>query len=145
MIVAEPRTPSYGVAHIGLASISHQPTFCSLLAKGGASAAAIRNLAGHSNVAITDRDMHLAPGEDAAAVRLLGRAAKQEPARRQQRGQMPGVANRGSRLAPAEKIESSQGHSLSPKKKLNYALGFAKYPTTPKLANFQRFFVRGPG
>ena len=86
MIVAEPRTPSYGVAHIGLASISHQPTFCSLLAKGGASAAAIRNLAGHSNVAITDRDMHLAPGEDAAAVRLLERSAKQEPARRQAEG-----------------------------------------------------------
>ena len=57
-------------------------TFCSLLAKEGASAAAIRNLAGHSNVAITDRYMHLAPGEAAAAVRLLERSARAEQERR---------------------------------------------------------------
>ena len=57
-------------------------TFCSLFAKEGVSVAAIRNFAGHSNVSITDRYMHLAPGEDAAAVRLLERSAKVEQERR---------------------------------------------------------------
>ncbi|MCB9751859.1 MAG: site-specific integrase [Myxococcales bacterium] len=70
-----------GLPRSGPHALRH--TFCSLLAKEGASAAAIRNLAGHSNVSITDRYMHLAPGEDAAAVRLLERAARQEQARRE--------------------------------------------------------------
>lgn len=51
-------------------------TFCSLLASEGATAPQIKQLAGHSSVAITDCYMHLSPGEDAAAIALLDRAAQ---------------------------------------------------------------------
>ncbi len=50
-------------------------SFCSHLAELGAPAAEIRDYAGHSSVAITDRYMHLAPGRR-DSIALLNRAAK---------------------------------------------------------------------
>ena len=38
-------------------------TFCSHLAMRGAPAIAIQELAGHASIAVTNRYMHLAPGE----------------------------------------------------------------------------------
>lgn len=49
-------------------------TFCSHLAELGAPAAEIRDYAGHSSVAVTDRYMHLAPGRR-SSIALLDRAA----------------------------------------------------------------------
>ena len=46
-------------------------TFCSHLAMRGASARAIQELAGHQDVATTQRYMHLSPAALDAAIRLL--------------------------------------------------------------------------
>jgi integrase len=46
-------------------------SFCSLLAMAGVPVTAIRDLAGHSSVAITDRYMHLAPKGTGTAIDLL--------------------------------------------------------------------------
>ena len=46
-------------------------TFCSHLAMAGAPVTAIRDLAGHSSVAITQRYMHLAPAGLMSAIDLL--------------------------------------------------------------------------
>jgi site-specific recombinase XerD len=47
-------------------------TFCSHLAMRGAPAIAIKELAGHSSIAVTNRYMHLAPGGAArSAIALL--------------------------------------------------------------------------
>jgi integrase len=46
-------------------------SFCSHLAMRGAPAVAIKELAGHSSIAVTNRYMHLAPGELRNAIALL--------------------------------------------------------------------------
>jgi hypothetical protein len=46
-------------------------TFCSHLAMGGAPARAIQELAGHQDLATTQRYMHLSPAALDAAIRLL--------------------------------------------------------------------------
>src|SRR4051812_15042894 len=54
-------------------------TFCSLLAMRGAPARAIQELAGHADLTMTQRYMHLSPAALADAIRLLDRpGAKQE-------------------------------------------------------------------
>jgi site-specific recombinase XerD len=62
-----------GLRHIGWHVLRH--TFCSHLAMRGAPAVAIKELAGHTSVAITNRYMHLAPAGLHSAIELLaGRA-----------------------------------------------------------------------
>ncbi|MCA9715010.1 MAG: site-specific integrase [Myxococcales bacterium] len=63
-----------GLPRAGPHTLRH--TFCSLLASEGATAPQIKQLAGHSSIAITDSYMHLAPGADAAAIALLERGAR---------------------------------------------------------------------
>jgi integrase len=46
-------------------------TFCSHLAMQGATAKAIQELAGHEDLATTQRYMHLSPAHKDAAIRLL--------------------------------------------------------------------------
>jgi integrase len=46
-------------------------TFCSHLAMRGAAPKAIQDLAGHQSIAITNRYLHLAPGELRSAISLL--------------------------------------------------------------------------
>ena len=46
-------------------------TFCSHLAMRGAAAIAIKELAGHKSIAVTNRYMHLAPGQTRSAIDLL--------------------------------------------------------------------------
>jgi site-specific recombinase XerD len=46
-------------------------TLCSHLAMRGAPAQAIHDLAGHQSIAVTNRDMHLAPGALRTAIDLL--------------------------------------------------------------------------
>ena len=46
-------------------------TFCSHLAMRGAVPKAIQDLAGHQSIAVTNRYMHLAPGELRNAIALL--------------------------------------------------------------------------
>lgn len=58
-----------GVAPLGVHALRH--TFCSHLAMAGAPVTAIRDLAGHSSVAITQRYMHLAPAGMVSAIDLL--------------------------------------------------------------------------
>jgi integrase len=58
-----------GVALLGVHALRH--TFCSHLAMAGAPVTAIRDLAGHSSVAITQRYMHLAPAGMVSAIDLL--------------------------------------------------------------------------
>jgi integrase len=58
-----------GVAPLGIHALRH--TFCSHLAMAGAPVTAIRDLAGHSSVAITQRYMHLAPAGMVSAIDLL--------------------------------------------------------------------------
>jgi integrase len=50
-------------------------TFCSHLAMRGAPSRAIQELAGHQSIAVTNRYMHLAPGELRNAIALLDRSA----------------------------------------------------------------------
>ena len=54
-----------GLSHVGVHILRH--TFCSLLAMRCAPARAIQELAGHQDLATTQRYMHLSP----AAIRLL--------------------------------------------------------------------------
>ena len=54
-------------------------TFCSHLAMRGAPARAIQELAGHPDLATTQRYMHLSPAALDAAIRLLGRRAAESP------------------------------------------------------------------
>jgi site-specific recombinase XerD len=49
-------------------------TFCSLLAMRGAPATAIQELAGHADLTMTQRYMHLSPAALDAAIRLLDRS-----------------------------------------------------------------------
>jgi integrase len=58
-----------GVTPLGVHALRH--TFCSHLAMAGAPVTAIRDLAGHSSVAITQRYMHLAPAGMVSAIDLL--------------------------------------------------------------------------
>ena len=50
-------------------------TFCSHLAMRGAPARAIQELAGHQNLATTQRYMHLSPAAVEGAIRLLDQPA----------------------------------------------------------------------
>ena len=45
--------------------------FCSRLAMRGAASKAIQELAGHHELSVTQRDMHLSPGAADSAIRLL--------------------------------------------------------------------------
>lgn len=58
-----------GVKHDGVHVLRH--TFCSHLAMRGAPARAIQELAGHQDLAMTQRYMHLSPAALDAAIRLL--------------------------------------------------------------------------
>jgi site-specific recombinase XerD len=49
-------------------------TFCSLLAMRGTPATAIQELAGHADLTMTQRYMHLSPAALDAAIRLLDRS-----------------------------------------------------------------------
>lgn len=60
-----------GLPRMGLHSLRH--TFCSHLAMAGTPVTAIRDMAGHSSIKITNRYMHLAPGGLDAAVESLER------------------------------------------------------------------------
>jgi integrase len=57
------------VVHVGVHVLRH--TFCSHLAMRGAPARAIQELAGHQDLATTQRYMHLSPAAIADAIRLL--------------------------------------------------------------------------
>jgi site-specific recombinase XerD len=59
------RAESHGVAR----------PFCSHLAMKGAAPRAIQELAGHQSITVTNRYMHLAPGELRNAIALLNRSA----------------------------------------------------------------------
>jgi site-specific recombinase XerD len=62
----------------GLHILRH--TFCSRLAMAGASTLAIKELAGHQNIATTMRYMHLSPAAKSAAIDLLNKEmSKEEP------------------------------------------------------------------
>jgi hypothetical protein len=50
-------------------------TFCSRLAMAGASTMAIKELAGHQEIATTQRDMHLSPAAKSAAITMLDNGA----------------------------------------------------------------------
>jgi integrase len=67
--VAEGRAHAGGRGPLGIHALRH--TFCSHLAMAGAPVTAIRDLAGHSSVAITQRYMHLAPAGMVSAIDLL--------------------------------------------------------------------------
>ena len=58
-----------GLRSIGWHVLRH--TFCSHLAMRGAAPKAIQELAGHSNLAVTMRYMHLSPSTLRDAIRLL--------------------------------------------------------------------------
>ena len=58
-----------GMPHDGLHILRH--SFCSHLAMRGAPARAIQELAGHSDLTMTQRYMHLTPAALDAAIRLL--------------------------------------------------------------------------
>ena len=58
-----------GVKALGVHALRH--TFCSHLAMAGAPVTAIRDLAGHTSVAVTQRYMHLAPAGLMSAIDLL--------------------------------------------------------------------------
>jgi len=57
-------------------------TFCSLLAMRGAPARAIQELAGHADLTMTQRYMHLSPAALADAIRLLDRPGAKKVRRR---------------------------------------------------------------
>ena len=58
-----------GMSHDGIHILRH--SFCSHRAMRGAPARAIQELAGHSDLTMTQRDMHLTPAALDAAIRLL--------------------------------------------------------------------------
>jgi integrase len=58
-----------GLSNSGVHTLRH--TFCSLLSMGGAPARAIQELAGHKDLATSQRYLHLSPGAIDAAIRLL--------------------------------------------------------------------------
>jgi len=58
-----------GIATSGVHRLRH--TFCSHLAMKGAPARAIQELAGHQDLATTQRYMHLSPAAVEGAIRLL--------------------------------------------------------------------------
>ena len=62
---------SAGLSEQGVHVLRH--TFCSHLAMSGASAVAIQHLAGHADLATTQRYMHLSPNAVDEAIRLLNR------------------------------------------------------------------------
>ena len=62
-----------GMPHDGLHILRH--SFCSHLAMRGAPARAIQELAGHSDLTMTQRYMHLSPAALDAAIGLLDRAS----------------------------------------------------------------------
>jgi integrase len=64
---------------VGVHVLRH--TFCSHLAMRGGATRAIQELAGHQDLATTQRYMHLSPGAIESAIRLLD-----QPARGLQRG-----------------------------------------------------------
>src|SRR6266446_114631 len=61
-----------GLPQAGVHVLRH--TFCSHLAMRGAPARAIQELAGHANLATTQRYMHLSPAAIEGAIRLLDQA-----------------------------------------------------------------------
>ena len=65
-----------GLAKTGVHRLRH--TFCSHLAMRGAPARAIQELAGHQDLATTQRYMHLSPAAIEGAIRLLYRAGSRE-------------------------------------------------------------------
>lgn len=67
------------VQHVGVHVLRH--TFCSHLAMRGAPVRAIQELAGHRDLSMTQRYMHLSPAALDSAIRLL-----EEPAFRRNRG-----------------------------------------------------------
>jgi site-specific recombinase XerD len=75
-----------GLAHDGVHILRH--TFCSHLAMRGAPARAIQELAGHQELSMTQRYMHLSPAALDAAIRLLD-----FPQRRSGRGDILETAN----------------------------------------------------
>ena len=64
------------LAKSGVHRLRH--TFCSHLAMRGAPARAIQELAGHMDLATTQRYMHLSPAAIESAIRLLDRAPSRE-------------------------------------------------------------------
>jgi len=60
-----------GVTSLGVHALRH--TFCSHLAMAGAPVTAIRDLAGHTSIAVTQRYMHLAPAGLMSAIDLLAK------------------------------------------------------------------------
>ena len=60
-----------GVMNDGVHVLRH--TFCSHLAMRGAPARAIQELAGHSDLSMTQRYMHVSPAAIESAIRLLDR------------------------------------------------------------------------
>ena len=63
------RLVSARLTHDGVHILRH--TFCSHLAMRGAPARAIQELAGHTDLSMTQRYMHLSPAALDAAIRLL--------------------------------------------------------------------------
>ena len=61
-----------GLTHEGVHVLRH--TFCSHLAMGGAPARAIQELAGHKDLATTQRYMHSSPAATVQAIQLLDAA-----------------------------------------------------------------------
>jgi site-specific recombinase XerD len=78
-------------AQVGVHVLRH--TFCSHLAMRGAPARAIRELAGHSELGMTQLYMHLSPAALDAAIQLLDRSGPAEA------GHSYGMAD-ATRLAP---------------------------------------------
>ena len=54
-------------------------TFCSHLSMRGAPAKAIQELAGHADLTMTQRYMHLSPAALGAAIRLLDAPGERQP------------------------------------------------------------------
>src|SRR6202008_830176 len=66
-----------GLPHDGLHILRH--TFCSHLAMRGAPARAIQELAGHADLTMTQRYMHLSPAALDSAIRVLEQPAGPAP------------------------------------------------------------------
>ena len=69
-----------GLAHHGVHILRH--TFCSHLAMRGAPARAIQELAGHKDLSMTQRYMHLSPAALDSAIRLLEQPSGMSPTAR---------------------------------------------------------------
>ncbi len=106
--LAEGMKPGLGGVHI----LRH--SFCSHLAMRGAPARAIQELAGHKDLAMTQRYMHLSPAALDAAIRLL-----EEPAGRLQAGR--GVQDFGD---VGETAPRDEKRSINPGGKLAVRQGF---------------------